>query len=211
MAENSSNSKKVKQLSIEEYSKIKEKLAKSKAQAYLPLDYQNLFYYSSGLLRIPCHLLPSPAAFYRRTLITMTDTAVLILSIFFLIRGASRGFINSLLIPFSIIVATIISIIYYQITKEMIVSLLIGLIGPLLLNLGIRVLLKKLAKATNSEIKPNFWSRLGGACLTLAWGWVFIIFALILLVSLPTWGNTLTAIHNDVIKSASYSFRQTRQ
>jgi hypothetical protein len=136
----------------------------------------------------------------------MTDATVLILSIFFLIRGASRGFINSLVIPFSILVATIVSIIYYQITKEMIVSLLIGLIGPLLLSLGIRVLLKKLAKATNSEIKPSFFSRLGGAFLTLAWGWIFIIFALILLVSLPTWGKTLTMIHNDVIKSASYFF-----
>ncbi len=110
---------------------------------------------------------------------------------------------NSLTVPFSIIVATIISIIYYQTTEDMIASLLIGLIGPLLLNLLLKFLLKTWAKAINTEIKPGFLSRLGGSVLTLIWGWVFIIFALILLTVLPPWGETLTAVHNDVTKSAS--------
>ena len=129
----------------------------------------------------------------------ITDIVTFFLSIYFLTRGASRGLMHSLMVPFSIIVATIISIIYYQITKQMIISLIIGLIGPLLLNLLLKFLLKTWAKATNTEIKPSFLSRLGGAVLTMAWGWVFIFFTLILLTVLPPWGETLTAVHNDVI------------
>ena len=134
----------------------------------------------------------------------VTDFITFFLSLLFLARGALRGFMQSLTVPFSIIVATIISVIYYQITKDIILSLIIGLIGPFLLHLLLRILLKSFAKATNTEIKPNSISRLGGALLTLAWGWVFIAFTLILLAVMPPWGKTLLDIHNDVLKSASY-------
>jgi uncharacterized membrane protein required for colicin V production len=134
----------------------------------------------------------------------VTDITTLILSIFFLVRGASRGFMNSLTGPFSIIVTTILSIMYYQATADLITSLLIGLIGPLFLNYLLKFLIKTWAKATNTEINPGFLSRLGGSILTLIWGWVFIIFTLILLTVLPLWGESLRAVHNDVMKSSSY-------
>ena len=134
----------------------------------------------------------------------LTDCAIFILNIFLVIRGSSRGFMRSLLGPFSIIVATIISIIYYQITKDIILSLVIGLIGPIFLHLFLKNLLKAYAKATNTEIRPDFLSSLGGVILTLIWGWVFIIFTLLLLALLPPWGKTLSAIHNEVIDSGSY-------
>jgi uncharacterized membrane protein required for colicin V production len=135
----------------------------------------------------------------------MTDNIAFILSFLFLIHGASRGFILSLMVPFSIIVATIISIVYYQITKDMIVTLALGLIGPFLLHFLLKLLMKTLAKAGNVDIKPGFLSRLGGAILTFAWGWVFIFFTLILLAALPPWGKFLTDVHNDVTQSVSYS------
>ena len=135
---------------------------------------------------------------------TVTDIVTFILSIFFLARGSSRGFLNSLAAPFSIIVATIASILFYQATKNIILSSLIGLLGPLVLSLFFKFLLKTWARATNSDVKPDFLSRLGGAILTFIWGWVFILFGLILLTVMPTWGGTMTAVHNDVSKSFSY-------
>ena len=134
-----------------------------------------------------------------------TDISTFILSLYFLIRGAARGFLSSLMIPFSIIIATIISIIYYQITNNIIVSLLIGLIGPLLFNLLFKFILKTWAKATNTEVAPSTLSRVAGAAVTVSWGWVFIVFTLILLAVLPPWGETLTAVHQDVVSSSSYS------
>jgi hypothetical protein len=111
---------------------------------------------------------------------------------------------NSLLGPFSIIAASILSIIYYQITKEMMISLAIGLVGPLLFLLILKSILKIWTKATHTDIKPAFFSRLAGSILTLIWGWVFIVFTLILLSVLPPLGKPLAAMHNDVIKSMSY-------
>ena len=137
----------------------------------------------------------------------VTDIATLILSIFFLVRGALRGVMNSLISPFSIIVTTIISIIYYQITKDVIISLVLALIGPLLLSLLLKFLLEIWVKTTYRDIKqPGFLSRLGGAVLTFSWGWVFIILTLILLTILPPWGKTLTAVHDDVSNSTSYIY-----
>jgi hypothetical protein len=136
---------------------------------------------------------------------TVTDFVTFFLSVIFLACGASRGFMHSLTGPFSIIVTTIFSIIYFQITHDVITSLLTGLIGPLLLNLLLKFLLKIYAKSTNTEIKPDLLSRLAGSILTLIWGWVFIIFALILLTVLPRWGEPLTGVHDDVVNSASYS------
>lgn len=136
---------------------------------------------------------------------TITDLITFILSIVFMSRGASRGFMNSLINPFSIIVTTILSIVYYQTTKNLIISLLIGSVGPLLMNLLLKILLRSWAKATNTDIKPTSLSRLGGAILTLIWWWVFIVFTLLLLVVIPTsFGKTWEAVHNDVTHSISY-------
>jgi len=135
----------------------------------------------------------------------VTDIIISFISIFLLSLGTSRGFMRSLLGPFSIIVTTIISIIYYQITQNIMISLGIGLIGPMLLTFLLKFLLKTWAKATNNDIKLSSLSRLGGSILTLLWGWVFIVLTLILLAVLPPWTEALTAIHNDVIKSMSYS------
>jgi hypothetical protein len=134
----------------------------------------------------------------------ITDIITFILSIYLLNQGAGRGFLLSLFGPFSIIIATIVSVMYYQTTQDMAASLIIGLIGPLLLGLLLKLLLNTWVKATNSKIQPDFLSRFGGAILTLMWGWVFIVLILILLSILPPWGPTLGAVHNDVMRSVSY-------
>jgi hypothetical protein len=113
---------------------------------------------------------------------------------------------NSILGPFSLITATIISIIYFQTTKNMVISVIIGTIGPIALNFILRFFIRSWTKATHTETKPDFFSRLAGAVLTLIWGWVFIVFTLILLAVLPAaWGKTWAAVHEDVTKSISYA------
>ena len=111
----------------------------------------------------------------------ITDLITFSLSLFFIIRGSSRGFMRSLINPFSIIATTILSIIYYQNTKDMLISMLIGSIGPIVLTFFLKSILSTFSTATNTDIKPNFLSRFGGALLTLIWGWAFIVFTLILL------------------------------
>jgi hypothetical protein len=134
----------------------------------------------------------------------ITDLITFFISLYCLIRGSLRGFMNTLINPFSIIVTTFLSIIYYQNTKDWVMASIIGILGPFLMTFLLKFLLRSWAKATNNDIKPNFLSRLGGSLLTLAWAWLIIIFILILLTVLPPWGATGKNVHNDVTGSASY-------
>ncbi|MBF0511033.1 MAG: CvpA family protein [Candidatus Omnitrophica bacterium] len=136
----------------------------------------------------------------------MTDIVVLLLSILFLVRGASRGFMRSLFGPFSMIVATLMSIIYYQITKNIIVSLIIGLVGPFLLHLLLRIIFSEITASESFNKKPRAMSQLAGALLTFCWGWVFIAITLILLTFIPPLTGFLETIQKNVSQSYSYHF-----
>ena len=153
---------KSKQLSLEEYAKIKEKLAKSKLKLTFPWIIKVCFIVPLALLCVSCYLLPCSSAFFGRTLNGLITDFITFILKHFLPDPRSLTRIYALFDgPFSIIVATIISIVYYQITKDLIISLLIGLIGPLLLHLLLKFLLKTWAKATNTDIKPDFLKPLG--------------------------------------------------
>ncbi len=135
---------------------------------------------------------------------TVTDSITFILSFILMLRGASRGVLRSLTGPFSILIATIVSIIYFQKTQNMFISLMIGLIGPLVLGIFFNILLKIGAAATGEVKHPTMPSRLAGAMLTLIWGWVFIIFTLILLMVIPDVSGTMAAVRKDVSRSISF-------
>lgn len=120
-------------------------------------------------------------------------------------RGYSRGFMKSLMNPIAIIVTSIISIAYYQSTNDIVTSLAIGLIGPLALGIVLKFILNLWPKTFYSDVRTNLYSSLAGSVLTFAWGWIFIIFTLILLTVLPPLEDALINIHNDVVKSMSYN------
>ncbi|MDE2009491.1 MAG: CvpA family protein [Candidatus Omnitrophica bacterium] len=134
-----------------------------------------------------------------------TDVAVFIFSTFFLIRGYSAGFVNSLLGPFSIIIGTLISVIYYETTSHLLTSLALGLLAPVFLYGVLKAVVKMWSKATDTDVKPNFISSVAGAVLNLVWGWVFIVLFLLLMAFLPPMGRISTAVHDDVLRSASYA------
>jgi uncharacterized membrane protein required for colicin V production len=136
---------------------------------------------------------------------TLTDLITSLLSIYLIALGASRGFLRSLLGPVSLVVGTVVSIVYYNCTKQLIVSLIIGLAGPFILLLILKFLLRTWVSVTKSTDKPDFLSRTGGLVLTLFWGWVFVVFTLILLAAFPPLNEPLKFIHHDVTSSVSYS------
>ena len=136
---------------------------------------------------------------------TLTDLITSLLSLFLMALGYSRGFLRSLLGPIALIAATILSVIYYQYTGQLITSLMIGLVGPLVLLFILKFILKSWISATKSKAKPEFPSRLAGLAMTLLWGWVFIILTLVLLAIFPSLNSSLTFLHNDVTHSYSYA------
>ena len=109
----------------------------------------------------------------------MTDIIVLSCSLLLIARGASRGFLRSLLGPVALLIATVASIIYYQVTKNALISLLIGLIGPIVVQMAFNLVLRSFGGLAKSEAKLTPPSRMVGAALTLIWGWIFIILLLL--------------------------------
>jgi len=85
----------------------------------------------------------------------ITDSITFILSVLMMMRGFSRGLMQSLIGPFSIIITTIVSAAYYAATKNILVSLLIGTIGPLILAVFLKFILKEWARSTNNDIQPQ--------------------------------------------------------
>jgi uncharacterized membrane protein required for colicin V production len=136
---------------------------------------------------------------------TITDFIAIVLSVYLLALGSARGFMRSLLGPAALILATMAGIFYYQLTRDLIMSLVIGLLGPILLHLLLKFLLKTFARATNTDTGPGFLSSVGGSLLTFAWGGVFMVLTLILLALLPAKIAPWTTLHHDITTSISYT------
>ncbi len=134
----------------------------------------------------------------------ITDLIVLGCSVLLIWRGASRGFVRSILGPICLILATLLATYYFNTTKNILIALLIGLFGPMALHFFLSNYLKLWHGMTNPEWKPNPLSRISGAALTLIWGWVFIGMTLILLTILPNFVDGIKQLNQVVRSSVSY-------
>ncbi len=134
-----------------------------------------------------------------------TDLIVLGCAALLIWRGASRGFVRSILGPICLILATLLATYYFNSTKNIVISLLIGLFGPMALHFFLSNYLKLWHGMTNPEWKPNPLSRLSGALLTLIWGLVFIGMTLVLLTLIPPFADGIKQISQNVRSSISYS------
>lgn len=137
--------------------------------------------------------------------ITITDIITLSASALLIWRGFSRGFLRSLLGPLALLIATLMSITYYQVTQNTLVSLLIGLIGPIVLQILFNLSLRSWTAFTNPDAKLTPVSRAIGAVLTFLWGWVFIVMTLLLLDMVPPLVGAIEVMHKDMRRSLSYA------
>ncbi len=135
---------------------------------------------------------------------TITDTLTLICCVFLIFRGVSRGFLGSILGPLALILATIVSIVYYAWTKDIPISLCIGLFGPFILAWIFRFFLHSWKQMTNPEGKLSLVSRIGGALLTLLWGMTMVIITLLLLAMIPPVNKPLQVMYKDIHMSYIY-------
>ena len=130
----------------------------------------------------------------------ITDIITAICFLFLVWKGASRGFLGSLLGPLALILATIISIVYYAYTKNALPTLCIGLIGPFVLSWLFRSVLHSL----NPENNLSFISRLSGALLSLCWGMSILIMTIVLITIIPPMHSVMQSIDKDIYASKVY-------
>ena len=134
----------------------------------------------------------------------ITDLITLALSIFLIIRGANRGFLGSLLGPVALILCTLISYVYYNLTQKILISLCIGLFGPFILTWVFRAFLHSWAVTSNSVGKHSSLSRMTGALLTWCWGMAMLVITVLLLAMIPPLNKPLEFVYKDVHLSKLY-------
>ena len=116
------------------------------------------------------------------------DAAIVLLLVFFIWRGAARGFLQSLIGPLAFIVATAGAVFYYHSTKNIWISLGIGLAGPFLLHFALAFILRSFGFLSGGPGKPSFLSGLLGALITALWGMSLVLPVIVLLGFLPGTG-----------------------
>lgn len=123
---------------------------------------------------------------------------------FLLWKGFSRGFLASLIGPLALILGSIAAGIYYVGTKQVTISLCIGLFGPFVLTWILRFLLRSWNRVINPEKEIHFLSRFGGALLSLSWGLTMIIITVLLLVLIPPFNKPMEILSQDIHSSYLY-------
>ncbi|MBI3314318.1 MAG: CvpA family protein [Candidatus Omnitrophica bacterium] len=134
---------------------------------------------------------------------TVTDICLFLIEALALLRGASRGFARSVIGPCALVIATGVAFLYYRATKDIGVSLAIGLLGPIALSLILKMILGSIN--ASGRVKSGFFSRLAGAVITAAWVAVLTLPIIFVLTFLPPVHSSITALRKDIHRSFSYS------
>ncbi|MBF0490747.1 MAG: CvpA family protein [Candidatus Omnitrophica bacterium] len=135
---------------------------------------------------------------------TITDTIALICCLFLVFKGASQGFLASLLGPLALILGSLVSYVYYLMTNNMIVSLCIGLFGPMVLAWTFRFILRSWNRTNNPDSQLSLISRLAGALLSMSWGMTILVITILLLTFVPPINKPLEQVSKDIHNSEIY-------
>ena len=139
-------------------------------------------------------------------MLAITDYAVLFLLIFFVCNGWRSGVARSILHPLSFLISGIVGIIYYQVTKNLAISLVIGVTGSIIINLLFSLILTIWQKTANKNQPPSLASSLLGGVFNLLWNFSILFVFLILLTKLPSTNFLkLKDIQNDIAHSFIFS------
>ncbi len=123
---------------------------------------------------------------------------------FFLWRGMSRGFLGSLIGPVAFLAASIAAVVYYNATKNVPVSLAIGVLGPFLLQYLLGILLHLLSSKPGGESRPSLISSMLGGLVNSVWGMCFILPIIITLALIAPMVPALATVERDVQDSRTY-------
>ena len=135
----------------------------------------------------------------------VTDALVALITLFLLWRGSSRGILQSLIGPLAFIVASFGAYLYYKSTGNILISLSIGIIGPMILYWLLLLIIRMIASMVGGKTEPNILSRIAGAFVTTMWGLIIIVPIIIMLSFLPNLHPTIKTITTDIKISNAYT------
>lgn len=139
-------------------------------------------------------------------MLTITDYILLIVTAVSACNGWRRGFLRSLAGPLSLVVCSIFSFLYFQKTHNLLLSLLLGALGPFLLNIILSSFLGIWQKTANENKPISPSSRILGGFFNGSWNICILILFLILILLTPANLFGLTKVRNDISHSLTFSF-----
>ncbi len=138
---------------------------------------------------------------------TYTDYSVSLLGLLFFFTGWRKGLFRTILGPISLLVCSFIALIHYDLTHNLIKSIMIALGGAVILSIVLRLvlMLSKSAIGKTGQEKTLLISRLLGGLLNLSWKGAMLMGVLFLITLIPFNILNLDVIKTDIKHSFSYS------
>ncbi len=134
-----------------------------------------------------------------------TDSIIRVILIIFFVKGCLQGISKSARAPISLMLGGFISLLYYQATSNLMKTMLISLVSPILISITLSLTLKYFTKTIVKSKEPSPLSRLGGGAISLAWNSIYLCLVLIFISIFPGSNADFQAMQNDVLRSSSFA------
>jgi uncharacterized membrane protein required for colicin V production len=132
-----------------------------------------------------------------------TDLIIFVCFAAFFFIGWRKGFIRTIFGPLSLIIASVASYLYFHKSHDLITSLIIGIIGPFVLNFALGLVIK-INQSDDKKKDPLPVGKWVGGFLNMFWEGSLVLLTVVLIAFLPSIPG-ITKIKNNVTQSKTYS------
>jgi len=139
-------------------------------------------------------------------LLTVTDIAVSVILLSFLISGWNKGIIKTIIGPLSTILCIAAVYTFFNKIQNPFLCLFILILGPLVLSLILSLLLRQWHENVTHKDPPLLVSRLLGGIFYSFWGWGMMILILIFIGMMPQKIFKFKGLQHDIFSSHSYVY-----
>ena len=133
----------------------------------------------------------------------LTDWIILGSFLMFFWQGCKKGLLTIVLGPLSLLLGIGASAIYYNQTKNFLISLILSIFAPIIIHIALKILLK-LFHHPNEEKKFLTLGRVFGGIINLAWNGAWVVLTIVVLALLPAQIPWLNKIQDNILASKTY-------
>ena len=136
---------------------------------------------------------------------SLTDLAVVVVMLFYAVKGWYKGFFRTLLGPLAFLICFIGGHAYFLKSYNFWMGFLIVAVGPFFLTIILSIILNLWNRHLDRGLPPFILSRFLAATAGMVWGGCFIILTLVIFMILPLHFPKWEAIKTDITDSYSYA------
>ncbi len=136
---------------------------------------------------------------------SITDGILFVVFIYLVGTGWQKGLLRTFIGPIVLITSILLSTLYFSLTKNLLGSFLIGLLGPFVLLIISSAAISSWHKIHNDDPKKiNALSRLAGSLINVFWKGTLILGLLFFITILPEQFSAFSKIKNGIQESFTY-------